>query len=138
MKTNSGTYNIYFDKNIKAVVMEWAGYTTSEGFREGTELMLNTLIKNNCESVLANIKDMTLIGAEDQQWLDKLFLPRATKFGFKKIAIVKPSSYFNQVAVESISEKIDREVLTVNHFDNLEGATLWLKPSSKSSETHIN
>ena len=112
--------------------MEWAGYATSEGFREGTELMLNTLIKNNCEKVLANIKDMTLIGSEDQQWLDKNFLPRAIKFGFKKIAIVKPSSYFNKVAIETISEKIDKENITINHFDTVEDATAWLKAAESN------
>jgi hypothetical protein len=127
MKTNTEEYTIYFDKEINAVVMEWDGYATSNQFKEGTELMLNTLIQNNSFKVLADIKDMILIGLEDQQWLDIYFLPRAIKFGFKAIAIIKPDSYFNKVAVENISYKVDKDKLAINFFDNVPDAKAWLK-----------
>lgn len=126
METNTETYNIYFDETINAVVMEWDGYATSAQFKEGTELMLNTLIKHNCFKVLADIKDMVLIGMEDQHWLEQQFLPRAIQFGFKKIAIIRPEHYFNKVAVENISYKVDKEKLTINFFDNVEEAREWL------------
>ena len=75
---------------------------------------------------MADIKDMVLIGMEDQKWLDTDFLPRAIKFGFKTIAIIKPDYYFNKVAVESISYKVDKDKLTINFFDNIEEAKEWL------------
>lgn len=126
METNTEIYNIYFDAEINSVVMEWNGYATSKQFKQGTELMLNMLIKNNCSKVLADIKDMKIIALEDQQWLNEEFLPRATTFGFKAIAIVKPHYYFNKVAVETISYKVDKEKLTINFFDNSEEAREWL------------
>lgn len=126
METNTEIYNIYFDEEINSVVMEWNGYATSKQFKQGTELMLNMLIKNNCSKVLADIKDMKIIAMEDQQWLNEEFLPRATTFGFKAIAIVKPHYYFNKVAVETISYKVDKEKLTINFFDNTEEAREWL------------
>ncbi len=113
-------YNIYFDNDLNMVVMEWNGYATSEQFREGTELMLNTLIKHNASKVLADIKNMILIAMEDQKWLDTNFLPRAFKFGFKALAIVKPNSYFNKVAVESISYKVNKEKLLISFFDSID------------------
>ena len=126
METKTETYNIYFDQAINVVVMEWDGYATSSQFKEGTELMLNTLIKHNCDKVLADIKDMVLIGMEDQQWLDQHFLPRAIEFGFKAIAIIQPDHYFNKVAVETISYKADKDKLTINFFDNAKDAREWL------------
>ena len=126
MEANTEIYNIYFDKDLDCVVMEWDGYATSKQFKQGTELMLNTLIQNNCSKVLADIKDMKIIAMEDQQWLNEEFLPRATSFGFKAIAIVKPDYYFNQVAVETISYKVDKDKLTINFFDNIEEAKVWL------------
>ena len=126
MEANTETYNIYFDKDLDCVVMDWNGYATSKQFKQGTELMLNTLIQNNCSKVLADIKDMKIIAMEDQQWLNEEFLPRATTFGFKAIAIVKPNYYFNQVAVETISYKADKDKLTINFFDNIEEAKTWL------------
>ena len=110
------TYNIYFDKDINAVVMEWDGYATSAQFKEGTELMLQTLKQNNAYKVLADIKDMVLIGMEDQQWLEKDFIPRAIQAGFKAIAFIRPDYYFNKVAVESVSYKIDKEQLQLSFF----------------------
>jgi len=102
MQANTETYHVYFDTDSSIVVMEWDGYATSQQFKEGTELMLNTLIKHQSVKVLADIKDMVLIGMEDQQWLDTQFIPRAIKFGFKAIAIIKPDNYFNRVAVETL------------------------------------
>jgi hypothetical protein len=120
------TYHIYFDQSLDAVVMEWEGYATSVQFKEGTELMLNTLIKHGAKKVLADIRDMVLIGKEDQEWLDKQFLPRAFKFGFQALAIIRPDHYFNKVAVETISYKIDQSKLAIQFFDNESDAKKWL------------
>lgn len=128
MKTNKETaYTIFFEPDLNCVVMEWKGYATSEQFREGTELMLNSLIKNKTTKVLADIQDMVIIGTEDQHWLNSLFLPRAMQFGFKSVAIIKPNSYFNKVAVESVSDKINKEELAINFFESKQHATEWLK-----------
>ncbi len=127
MQTDDKIYNVYFDEQLDAVVMEWDGYATSGQFREGTELMLNVLIQNHASKVLADAKDMILIGLEDQQWMDTEFLPRAIKFGFKAIALIKPDSYFNKVAIESISYKVDKEKLMINFFDSIDEAKIWLR-----------
>ncbi|MES1214349.1 MAG: hypothetical protein ABUT20_02435 [Bacteroidota bacterium] len=119
-------YNVYFDEQKNMVVMKWYGYCTSGEFRDGTELMLETLIKNKASKVLADIREMDLIGQEDQHWLENNFLPRAITAGFKKIAIVQPQSYFNKVAVECISRKINKEQLTLEFRENIEEAVGWL------------
>ena len=129
METTADIYNIYFDKDLDTVIMEWSGYATSTQFREGTELMLNTLIQNNASKVLGDIREMVMIGMDDQKWLETNFLPRAIKFGFKEIAIIKPKFYFNKVAVESVSYKVDKEKLVINFFDSLEDGKKWLKNS---------
>jgi hypothetical protein len=126
MNTPAEVYHIYFDKDLDAVVMVWKGYSTSEQFREGTELMLNELICNGCSKVLADVREMILIGMDDQRWLDSRFLPRAIKFGFKQIAIISPNSYFNKVAIESISYKVDKEKISIQFFDTREEAIMWL------------
>lgn len=126
MQTTDRVYNIYFDPEINAVVMEWDGYATSQQFKEGTELMLETLVKNNTHKVLADIKDMVLIGMDDQHWLENSFIPRAIQAGFRAIAMVRPDYYFNKVAVESVSYKVDQDQLRINFFDNAAEAREWL------------
>ena len=119
-------YKIYFEPASDCVIMEWDGYSSSHEFRDGTELMLNILIKHNSSKVIANIKGMTLISQDDQQWMNNTFLPRAIQFGMKYVAITKPDSYFNKVAVESISYKVDKNKLAIGFFDNLPEAREWL------------
>lgn len=125
--TQTEVYNIFYVPEKHFVQMNWTGYATSEQFRQGTEVMLNLLVQNKATKVLADIKDMLVIGADDQKWLETQFLPRAIKFGFKSIAMVKPHSYFNKVAVETISYKIDKQKLSINFFDTAEEATTWLE-----------
>lgn len=119
-------YTIYFDRESDCVIMDWDGYATSAEFREGTETMLNLLIENKAHKVLADVKDMVLIGMEDQKWMETSFLPRAIRFGFKACALVKPTSYFNKVAIETISLKADKDQLLINIFDTKEEAVDWL------------
>ena len=126
METISTVYNIFYEPIIDSVIMEWKGYATSQEFREGTELMLELLIANNTFKVLAAIKDMAIIAKEDQEWLDADFLPRATTSGFRVLAVVRPESYFNRVAIESISYRVDKNKLAINFFDDNRDATEWL------------
>ncbi len=134
MEAEAKVYQIYYDNLVDAVVMEWRGYATSEEFKAGTELMLENLIKNKTFKVLADIKDMTIIAREDQEWLNTEFLPRATELGFKVIAIVKPDHYFNRVAVESISYKVDKNKLAINFFETVAQARTWLRLIDKPEE----
>ena len=126
MNTLPEAYTISFDEQQGYVVMNWNGYATNRQFREGTELMLNVLIKHNASKVLGDIRDMVIIGMEDQQWLERDFLPRAIKFGFKAFAILKPTAHFNRVAVESVSFKVDKEKLLISFFDDIDEAKDWL------------
>ena len=118
---------IYFDQSLNAVVMNWRGYFTSDQFREGTEYMLDTLIQHNCNRVLAAVRDLVLISADDQEWLMRKFVPRAIQFGFRSVAIVRPQSYFGNVAIERVTENVNTKNLTVSIFDTTEDAVGWLK-----------
>src|SRR5215813_2844340 len=126
MEMQTTVYSVYYDELSGYVVMQWQGYANSNEFREGTELMLNTLISNKCSDVLADIGKMVLISQEDQRWLETNFLPRAIRFGFKRIALIQPASYFNKVAIETINSKIDKGKLTFAVFDNVADAKTWL------------
>jgi len=120
-------YEIFFNPDIKAVVMNWHGYATSRQLKEGSEKMLTTLIEHKANKVLANLKDMILISMEDQNWIEHSFIPRGSEKGFKAIAIIKPTSYFNRVAIENIASKVEnRDLMQIRHFDSEGEAIAWL------------
>ena len=120
-------YNIYYDAAQDYVRMDWNGYATRAQFREGTEYMLKVLVEHQAHKVLADIKSMTLIGEEDQNYVKFSFLPRAIERGFRAIALVRPSNYFNAVAVEAISYRVQQTSVQIRIFGSLEEAQGWLQ-----------
>jgi hypothetical protein len=136
----SSSYKITYDADADCVVMKWDGYSTSSEFRQGTETMLNMVIFHHTNYVLADIENMVLISQEDQQWLEREFIPRAINFGFGALAIIKPKSYFNKVAIETISYKVDPGKLPIRFFDKIEEAKDWLKSihAEKNQATKVS
>jgi hypothetical protein len=125
-KDDTEVYRVWYDKDEQCVRMRWNGYANSRQFREGTEKMFEQLVQHGARKVLGDIKSMTLIGQEDQQWLLDQFLPRAIREGFRVIALVQPDAYFNKVAVESVAYKINHEKLKIRFFNNVAEAQEWL------------
>jgi hypothetical protein len=68
-----------------------------------------------------------LIGAEDQAWLNEVWIPRAMHAGLRKVALVQPSFYFNRVAIDTAAQKLDRDRVQLGFFDNRDAAKVWLK-----------
>jgi hypothetical protein len=127
MRTSStSVYNIYYDQAADCIVMDWNGYANSEQFRQGTEEMLDLLVKHKVHKVLADTFDMVLISREDQDWVYNSFLPRAIEHGFKAIALVRPMSYFNFIALESLNYRIGNDKISIRMFDKIEDARHWL------------
>lgn len=119
-------YQISFNKETNYVVMVWKGYSTTKEFREGAETMLDMLSHNYAAKVLGDIKDMILISSDDQNWLNNDFLPRAVNKGLRTMALVQPDHYFNRIAVETVSFKVDKQKLTIQFFKDIESADSWL------------
>jgi hypothetical protein len=120
-------YNIFWDEKNRWITMEWDGYATSAQFIEGTELMYRLMVEHKTSKVFADIKDMTLIGREDQNYVIYSFLPRAIQAGFRAIAIVKPVSYFNAVAIETMGYRVNETAVQMKVFDNRDQAVQWLR-----------
>jgi hypothetical protein len=120
------TYHIYFDINTQTVVMDWDGYATNEQFRSGSLLMLELVQKHNATKVLADTKDMIIIDREDQSWAGEVLIPKLVEAGCRQVAIISPHSFFNKIAVETITFKALEKSLTCNLFHNTGEAREWL------------
>lgn len=120
-------YNIYWDDENTWISMDWNGYATCAQFIEGTELMYKLIKEHNAAKILADIKDMTLISMQDQNYTLFSFLPKAIEAGFRAIAIVKPVSYFNAVAIETMGYRVNQTVVQMRVFHNKDEAIGWLK-----------
>ncbi len=123
---SSKSFEIFYTADLQAIVSIWKGYSTSTDFREKTQLQLELLIAKKAKNMLVDLKDMILIGKDDQDWMDKSYIPAAIEEGLRNVAVVQPDYYFNKVAVESIIYKINKEPLSVNYFSTFDEAKDWL------------
>jgi hypothetical protein len=118
---------IDYDGDIPCVVMIWKGYATSAAFREGNARVLSEITARRASKLLGDVTDFVLIGAEDQAWLNEVWIPRALHAGLRKVALVQPSFYFNRVAIDTVAQKLDRDRVALGFFDNRDAAKAWLK-----------
>jgi hypothetical protein len=119
--------SIDYDPEIPCVVMIWKGYATSAAFREGNARVLSEITARRASKLLGDVTDFVLIGAEDQTWLNEVWIPRAMHAGLRKVALVQPSFYFNRVAIDTVAQKLDRDRVELGFFDNRDAAKAWLK-----------
>jgi len=116
-----------YDADVPCVVMIWKGYATSAAFRDGNGRVLAEITERRASKLLGDVTDFVLIGAEDQAWLNEVWIPRAMHAGLRKVALVQPTFYFNRVAIDGVAQKLDRERLQLGFSDNLDAAKDWLK-----------
>jgi hypothetical protein len=119
-------FSVDYDVEIPAVVMTWKGYATSAVFRAANEQVLQTIADRRAKKLLGEITEFVLIGADDQDWLNSVWLPKAMEAGLRFAALVQPSFYFNRVAVENVVKKLDPTQLQVAYFGTREEAAAWL------------
>ncbi len=120
---------IAYDPEVPCVTMTWKGYVTSPRFRELTEAVLAKVEETGATKLLGDIVEFKLIGADDQKWLNESFVPRLIGAGVRHLAFVQTVFYFNRVAVQAVTDKVDPEVLIIQYFDNGPAARAWLKES---------
>lgn len=125
--SGEGVCTVTFDPEVPCVVMLWQGYATSAQFRAANERVLATVIERSATKLLGDVSRFVLIGAEDQAWLNRDWIPRTVAAGLRHVALVQPSYYFNKVAVETVSNRIQPGHLSVDFFGDVASARDWLK-----------
>lgn len=123
-----------YDAEVPCVTMAMKGYATTPLFRGTNERVLQCLKESGAHSLLGDVTDFILIGAEDQIWLNENWIPRAMEAGLNRVALTQPTYYFNRVAVETVSQRARSERLTIGFFADLAAARRWLKTEGNGGE----
>jgi hypothetical protein len=117
---------IRYDPEGRCVVMVWQGYATSAEFRAANERVLAAIYAHRATNLLGDVSRFVLIGATDQNWLNDNWIPRAIEAGLRRVALVQPTYYFNQVAVENVGRRLDATRLQLSYFGDMASARDWI------------
>ncbi|QLH78110.1 hypothetical protein HZS55_12700 [Halosimplex rubrum] len=103
-------YTIEWDDEIGAVVFTWDTYVSGAAFREGCEALLDAIERRDAAKVLTDTRGVSAHDAEDQQWMQTDWMPRAHETGLEYSATVHSDSVISEMDVE-------------NMLDGMEGGT---------------
>lgn len=119
--------SILFDSDVPCIIMEWHAYGTSTQFRLISENVLQLLIDKGVSKVVADTTHLPIIAADDQQWVNEDWLPRAIEAGYRACGMVNSRFYFNRVAVDNVVRRVTSDKFRVEYFDSRDAAKEWLK-----------
>lgn len=118
---------IYYYEDLGCVHLDWNGFTKSHQFQEACDFSLELLQEKKVSKMIADNTKSKVVSIEDQDWLTEDWFPRAYKVGYRTSAVVVSTDVFNKVAVKNIVNKMDTGMFTVQYFESLDKAKVWIK-----------
>ncbi|MFC7139186.1 hypothetical protein ACFQMA_04955 [Halosimplex aquaticum] len=100
-------YTIEWDDDIGAVVFTWDEYVSGQTFRDACEALLDAIKRKNASKSLTDTRGVNAHDAEDQEWLQNDWMPRALDVGLEYSAVVHPDSVISEMDVENMMDGVE-------------------------------
>jgi len=124
---NEGFLRISHSSKEKLIHLEWKGYARSDQYRNGLDLALDFVMRNDVRFWLADLLTMTAIVQDDEKWANEVWFPKLFHTGLEKMAIMRSSDYFNQTSVQRSFTAVNGQLtFKVAWFPEPVEAALWL------------
>ena len=118
---------IGFDTTTQAVVLQWKRLPiASEDFRNALNAGLDVLAEQKSSHWLADVRNMSLIQVEDQDWTNQDWFPRAANMGIRKMAVILSTQSIAQSSTNRIMRRVNGITIETAMFDNETDAKHWL------------
>lgn len=120
----SETYLKTFHHDKGFVYVAWLGYLTVDQIKNGCELVLSLVQKNQAQLMMVDHRSLNGTWSQSLKWLDTNFMPRLLKAGTKKIAFIYSKDPATQYSLNRFLELNDEYQAQV--FTNQKTAESWL------------
>ncbi|WP_415381385.1 hypothetical protein [Halosimplex sp. TS25] len=123
---DTANYTIEWDDDIEAVVFTWDEYVSGQTFRDACGALLDAIKQNNASKSLTDTRSINAHDAEDQEWLQNDWMPRATDVGLEYTAIVHPDSVISEMDVENMMDGTEPSGVKSLLSSDMDEARQWL------------
>lgn len=123
---------IRFDESLQAVHLEWKRYAEGEEYRSGFNVGLELLQQKRVSRWLGDCRLLGPVTQADQIWMNQDWHARAAAAGMRWVALVQPRAAVGRLALRYITMKLTAGELTINNFEDLEGARAWLRAPTRA------
>ena len=115
-----------YNKETPYITIQWHGYATSLQFREVHEKLVSLMLETNIYKVLADNTYLPQVDSIDEKWISDNWLPRAIKAGYSALSVLTSRTQSSKVVVDYMLSNRDKNVLTIECFDNINKARQWI------------
>lgn len=130
--------NVIWDDENRIQITEWPGGYVGDRIREGLDLALEAFIElrkaHPDAAWLGDTRELGVINATNQEWIDKDWFPRFLATGVQLMAVLAPKSTISKMAVEAIVARVPGTSLTSRYFVSPEEATEWVISERKAAQ----
>jgi len=124
-----GVATVTWDESTSTVLVEWEGWADSTEFKTLLGAGMRALVDHGGSNWLADCRRQRTLKPADQDWGDKVWLPRVVAAGLKRFAVVLPTSQLATMNLQDREDTMRRMGLNVGYFATVEAARNWLQTS---------
>jgi hypothetical protein len=127
-----------WSSSAQMVHVEWKSAVNSAELRIAIERGVVALSKNHGSRWLADCQSLGPISAEDQEWLDQDWFPRALAAGLRRMAVVLPWKDVARMNVEDIMGRVPETRMERAYFETVWRAQEWLTRPGTEGEAPLS
>jgi hypothetical protein len=124
---NTEFYSMEMDDKVDAILFRWKKFASGQEFREGMNSLLEYARSKNVSKFIADTSGIKAHREEDEEWLEKEWIPKATDAGLHYCAAVPPESTIAEMDMEGfIATRLDDHDYVLKMTSSMEEAREWI------------
>jgi hypothetical protein len=126
---------IFFDAEINATGMVWHGPVSSDQYRDILSRCLEFVKTYNTPNCISDASGQGYISREDQHWLFSEILPKAAKYGLRRLAAVTSAMTDARIGQYLAGTRETLQQFGIEHetFLTLNEAIAWIKQENENT-----
>jgi len=128
---NENFARITYHPSHKMIKVVWNGAFSKEQYQSALEIALEYQKKEgvSIENYLSNIVSQGIVNPESRKWFEQVAIPRATKQGLRRAAVVFDGNIFKKYYLNLILQASNAYKLPLKFFNSEIDAIKWFNSS---------
>jgi len=118
--------SVYWDQQHRCVHSVWKAFFEGQEFRDAYAKVELAIVQHKATRYLADSRDRGLISVADQDWVDKVWIPRMVALGITHVAVVLPPGAIGRMSIANAMRPMEDTAITSAAMETVEEAILWL------------
>ena len=129
VSSDHSLYTIRYSEPLSLIEVTWNGLITSQGLQTTLLHLLEVIEDKNPRYLLADTRKLNTLGADDQAWIKRSFLPALNASSIIKFSRIAEPDVFTHAIIESLLSYVQHEEqfgCILRSFTDREAALDWL------------